>query len=63
MRYYAGCVSMLAIVSVDEVNNKIFLRNFKGVKNWRKQMEEERGQVSLQGLLADLPRFLDREKC
>lgn len=31
-----------AIRSVDEVNQKIFLRNFKGVKNLRRQTEEER---------------------
>lgn len=29
-----------AIRSVDEVNQKIFLRNFKGVKNLRRQTEE-----------------------
>lgn len=31
-----------AIMSTDQVSNKTFPRNFKGVKNLRRQMEEER---------------------
>lgn len=42
-----------AITSAGEVNQKIFLRNFKGVKNLRRQIEEERGQTDLTDLLAD----------
>lgn len=42
-----------AIRSAGEVNQKMFLTNFKGVKNLRRQIEEERGQTDLTDLLAD----------